>query len=206
MAGLGSRLGFNTTKGLIKIGKKRIIDYQLSLLDDIPDIRIVVGFQEYDVMNHVKKIRDDITFVRNPDFRTTSNSYSIYLASKDLKDPYLIIDGDILINKNDFNNFLSNCNKESIVGLTQSKTEEAVFVSIDENKELIKEFQRSPKLKYEWTGIAYLNGIFIDKNQGYVYKELEKNLPLKYNILDCYEIDTESDFNLAKKNLHKLNL
>jgi len=206
MAGLGARLGFNTTKGLIKLGDKRIIDYQLELLEDIPDIRIVIGFKEFDVMNHVRKIRDDVTFVRNPDFRTTSNSYSIHLASKDLKNPYLIIDGDILINKNHFHEFLSICNNESIVGLTKSKTEEAVFVSIDEEKRIINKFQRSPKLEFEWTGIAYLNNIFIGKNQGYVYKELEKNLPLKYHILDCYEIDTESDFYLAKKNLDKLNL
>lgn len=206
MAGLGSRLGFNTTKGLVKIGKKRIIDYQLNLLDNIPDVRIVVGFQEYDVMDYVRNIRDDVTFIRNPDFKTTSNSYSIYLASKDLKSPYLIIDGDILINKDHFNDFLLNCKNESVVCLTPAKTEEAVFVEINENNNMIKKFQRSPKLSFEWTGIAYFKDIFIPKDQGYVYKELEKYLPLKYHILDCYEIDTEADFYLAKKNLHKLNL
>jgi len=206
MAGLGSRLGFNMTKGLLKVGEKRIIDYQLELLEDIPDVRIVIGFQEYKVMAHVKNIREDVTFVRNPDFRNTSNSYSIYLASKDLKDPYLIIDGDLLINKTDFQNFIKECSNESVIGITPTKTEEAVFVSINKYKHLINNFQRNPKLEYEWTGLAYLNDIFIHKNQGYVYRELEKNLPLKYHILECFEIDTEADFDLAMNNLDKLGL
>ena len=206
MAGLGSRLGFNTTKGLVKVGEKRIIDYQLELLKDIEDIRIVVGFQEYEVMNYVTKIRDDVTFVRNPNFRTTSNSYSIHLASKDLKDPYLIIDGDIIINKKDFKNFLKECKDETLIGITPSKTEDAVFVSINDKTNTIKSFQRSPKSQYEWTGIAYLNNISIEKNQGYVYKQLEKYSSLKYFILNCYEIDTEADLELAINNLHTINL
>ena len=206
MAGLGSRLGFNTTKGLVKVGEKRIIDYQLELLDNVEDIRIVVGFKEKEVMKHVRKIRDDVTFVRNPNFRTTSNSYSIYLASKDLKDPYLIIDGDIIINKKDFKSFLKNCNDETIIGVTPSKTEEAVFVSIDDETNTIRSFQRSPQLHYEWTGIAYLNNILIPKDQGYVYKELEKHFPLNYFVLDCYEIDTEADLELAINNLHTIDL
>lgn len=206
MAGLGSRLGFNMTKGLVKVGDKRIIDYQLELLKDITDVRIVVGFQEYEVMRYVHKIRDDVTFVRNPNFKTTSNSYSIYLASKDLKDPYIIMDGDIVINKPDFKKFLNSCNDESIIGITPSKTEEAVFVSIDKKSNTITSFQRSPKSNYEWSGIAYLKNIKMNKNQGYVYKELEKYGPLQYFILDCYEIDTESDLELAINNLHTLEL
>lgn len=204
MAGLGSRLGFNMTKGLVKVGEKRIIDYQLELLEEINDVRIVIGFQEEKVMEHVRKIRDDVTFVRNPDFKTTSTTHSIHLASKDLKDPYIIMDGDIIINKKDFKNFLNNCNNKSIICITPSKTEEAVFVSINKNSNTIESFQRSPQSKYEWTGIAYLNNIWLDKNQKYVYKDLENYYPLNYFILDCYEIDTESDLEIAINNLHSL--
>lgn len=206
MAGLGSRLGFNIPKGLVKVGGRSIIDYQLELLENVDDIRIVIGFREYDVMKHVKKIRDDVTFVRNPNFRENSNSFSINLASKDLKDPYLIIDGDIIIDKKDFKKFLNKCNNDSIICITPSKTEEAVFVSLNEKTNTINSFQRLPKLKYEWSGIAYLNNILIDKNQGYVYKDLEKHLPLEYFVLNCYEIDTENDLELAITNLHKMNL
>ncbi|KZX12823.1 NTP transferase domain-containing protein [Methanobrevibacter curvatus] len=206
MAGVGSRLGFNTTKGLVKVGDKRIIDYHLDRLKDIQDIRIVVGFQEEKVIEHVKKVREDITFIRNPDFRTTSTAYSVYLAVKDLKEPYLLILGDIIFNKNDFEKFIEKCNNESLIGVTKAKTEDTIFATIDESKNMVQDFQRNIKSNYEFGGILYLKDILISENDGYIFEALKKYLPLKCHIVDAYEIDTKNDLELAIKNLHKLGI
>ena len=37
-AGIGSRLGLNTPKCLVRVGGLRIIDYQLELLRDVEDV------------------------------------------------------------------------------------------------------------------------------------------------------------------------
>ena len=204
VAGLGSRLGLNIPKCLVEVGGKKLIEYQLELLKDIPDVRLVVGFEEEKVMNFVRAIRSDVTFVRNPDYAKTSNSYSVYLATKDLKDPHIIIDGDLIIGQKSFKEFLVRCEEvKDLVGVTRSKSEDAVFVEIDDEF-MIEQFHRKPKTRYEWCGIAYLHNIKINDNQDYVYKELEKHLPLKAVNIDCYEIDTPNDLEEAIANVDKL--
>jgi len=58
--------------------------------------------------------------------------------------------------------------------------------------------------QYEWTGMAYINGVNIDKNSEFVYTEFESHLPIRCFILDCYEIDTPKDLEIARKNIYKL--
>lgn len=205
-AGLGSRLGLNIPKCLVEIDGKKIIDTQLELLKEIPDIRIVVGFKEEDVMNHVKKIRPDAIFVRNPSYAHTSNCYSTNLAVRYLKDPHIIIDGDVIIGKEKFEKFLKECKnfKGNIIGVTKSKTDEAIFVELDKDNNII-EFKRSPKSENEWCGIAYLYDIKILANESYIYQALEKRLPLKPFDFDCYEIDTPGDLERASSEIKNLN-
>ncbi|HSQ97625.1 MAG TPA: NTP transferase domain-containing protein [Rickettsiales bacterium] len=200
-AGLGSRLGLNIPKCLVDIGGKKMLERQLNLLKNIKDIRIVVGFKEMEVINFAKSIRKDITFVRNPNYATTSNSYSIYLATNNLKEPHIIIDGDLIIEKSTFNNFLKQCGNKNLVGVTKTKTEDAVFVKTDNNL-IIESFSRTEKDKYEWCGIAYLYDIKIPKDQGYVFKELEKKLPLQAINIQCFEVDTPIDLNNAIKSIN----
>lgn len=69
-AGLGSRLGHGKPKALIEVGGRTVIERMLTdCLSDEKDIRVVVGFQEQEVIDHVRSIRPDVIFVRNPDFR-----------------------------------------------------------------------------------------------------------------------------------------
>jgi len=50
----------------VQVDGHTLIDYQLDLLRDVPDVRIVVGFKEEEVIEHVRKKRPDAVFVRNP--------------------------------------------------------------------------------------------------------------------------------------------
>ena len=204
-AGLGSRLGLNIPKCLIEINGKPLIEYQLELLKDVEDVRIIIGFMEHKVIDTVRRIRNDVVFVRNPDYKTTTNAFSLYLGTKDLKDSFIILDGDLLIEKASFDTFLKRCNgEESIIGITQSKTEDAVFVTIDEKAKKMIRFHRSPKGDYEWTGIAYLNSIPIKETGKYVFTEIEPFLPLPYHNIVCYEIDTPEDLDLAINNFDSI--
>ena len=63
VAGLGSRLGLGKPKCLVELEGRPIIEYQLKLLKNIPDIRIVIGFEEFEVINTIKKIRSDVTLL-----------------------------------------------------------------------------------------------------------------------------------------------
>lgn len=79
-AGIGSRLGLGTTKALINIDGRPLINWQLDLLKDVEDVRIVVGFQANDVIEQVKKYRRDVTFVFNHNYFETKTGASYYLG------------------------------------------------------------------------------------------------------------------------------
>ncbi|MCG3148408.1 MAG: hypothetical protein PCFJNLEI_01851 [Verrucomicrobiae bacterium] len=197
-AGMGSRLELNMPKCMVEIAGRRIVDYQLDLLKEVEHVRIVVGFMEEQVIDHVRRLRDDVVFVRNPQFQTTSNSYSLYLATHDLREAFFAIDGDLLIDPASFQGFLDVCDgSRSVIGVTDSKTEEAVFVELDSAGKEIRAFYRQPRTPHEWCGVACLKGIRINKDQGYVYKEIEKHLPLPAYNLKCFEVDTPEDLNYA---------
>ena len=204
-AGVGSRLGLNIPKCLVEINNRKLIDYQLDLLKNIKDVRIVVGFKELEVIAHVRKIRSDVTFVRNPNYATTSNSYSLYLASKDLQNPFITIDGDMIIHRADFRKFIVEAasSKENIICVTPAKTTEAVFAKLDSDKK-ITEFSRKSVSAYEWCGIAYLYDLTISPSAGFVYKQFVSKLPMKSFEIDCYEIDTPEDLDLASSEANRL--
>jgi len=65
-----------------------------------------------------------------------------------------------------------------------------------ETDEMVSEFSRERISDFEWSGISYFSNITVSKEGNYVYQELEKHLPIKGKMIECYEIDTPSD--LAK--------
>ena len=148
-AGMGTRLGLNMPKCLLQFSGVSIIQHQLDLLKDIEDVRVVVGFMEEDVIKVVKSFRNDVVFVRNPHYQDTSNTYSISLATKGLKKPHLLLDGDLLINKESFSEFVNSFDGiNSLVGVTESSTDDAVYVELNDKNEVIK-FSRKKK-KSAW--------------------------------------------------------
>ena len=64
-AGIGSRLGMNIPKTLVKINGKPLIYWILNALKKEKNIRIVVGYKAIDLIKYVSKIRKDIIFVNN---------------------------------------------------------------------------------------------------------------------------------------------
>jgi choline kinase len=196
-AGLGSRLGLDIPKCLVPVAGRRIIEHMLPLLTEIPDVRVVVGFRELEVIDVVRRIRPDALFVRNHDYATTSVSHSLHLAVRHLTEPFLIIDGDTIVAEEDFCAFLEHCiGRRNVIGVTQAKTSDAVYVTLDgENN--ITGFQRSPVTPYEWCGIAYLSDVEMKKDDPFVFNAIEKHLPLPAKSLRCYEIDTPDDLELA---------
>lgn len=205
-AGLGSRLGKNMPKTLVNISEdKKVIDYQLELVEDIELVSYVIGYKCEKVLEYVKGKRDDLRIIHNPGYENNSTCYSVYLATKDIDEPYISIDGDLLINKEEFKNFIDCFNGETLIGITPSKTEDGVYVNLNENNEVIS-FQRQPKTRYEWANIACISKpVILNKDEPYVYPQFEKHLPLKSFIIEnLYEIDTPKDLIVALNNLDKL--
>ncbi len=203
-AGVGSRLGIDSPKCLLKVNGFPLIYHQLKLLEEIPDVRIVVGFKEREVIDYVRSIRSDVIFVRNDQYLMTSQNYSYWLAAKDLREPYILIDADLYIEKHSFDDFLKESRGDNLIGYTKAKTKDAVFVEIENG--FIHQFNRENKKTFEWCNIAYISSIKIDRDGKFVYSELEKFLPLRGKEVNVYEVDTHEDYEVLEKNLNDLNL
>ena len=190
-------------KCLLEIGGRCLIDHQMELLRDVPDVRVVVGFKEFDVIRHVRAQWPDVTFVRNPDYAHTSNTHSLFLASRYFTDPYIALDGDLLINPASFQAFLERCASSpgAIVGVSGRTTEEAIGVELDARQQVVRFVRGSEEryrlTQYEWCGIAYITGFRLSTHEKYVFEELARHLPLPSHEIECSEIDTPGDLEKA---------
>lgn len=203
-AGTGSRLGVGIPKCLVAVEGRSIIDHQLDLLADLPDLRIVVGYREEQVVRHVASRRPDAIFVRNPAYSRTTTLHSTILAVRHLgRQPFLALDGDLLLEPASFAAYLDACEKQGppFLGICKAGTDEAVFVERGDGGEITR-FRRSPPTDWEWCGPALLLPEHLEGCDGYVYEALERFLPLPAAEVVAREVDTPADLERARASLH----
>jgi choline kinase len=202
-AGYGSRLGLDIPKCLVEIDGKSLIRRNLELTAGFDRVFVIVGFKEHEVIRAATAVRDDVIFVRNPDYRTTGNLHSLQLVTRHLRDGFILIDGDLLIEKDGFEAFCRQAQEtgETLVSVTPAGTEEALYVRT--RGDHVEDFSFTEKTEYEWPGLAYIHdpAIFARDLAGeprsFVFTRLKKVLPLRYHETRCYEIDTPRDLQNA---------
>lgn len=195
-AGFGSRLHQGIPKCLVEVNGHKIIEYQLALLRNIPDVRIVVGYHGDEVIETVKQIRPDVTCIVNDRFESTSTLQSYYMGAHDLHDFFVLLDGDIIPHRGSFQRFLTLFSGENVIGISPASTQDAVFVHIDSQKQ-IRKFARTSPSPYEWSNIAILHSDLLADENTYVYQCLGKKLPILSESVERLEIDTQADMEHA---------
>lgn len=191
-AGMGRRLKKNMPKALITIGEEPLLLRTLRCLDEVEDVRIVVGYKADAVIALAKEYRGDITFITNLDYATTNTGTSILAAAKDARQFILTIDGDIIIHPEDFARILQM--KHEFVGVSEILTDDPVFTMI--NKNSVVGFSRTSG-DYEWTGVTMLESGDLNTAASYTYELVEPRLPLPYEVIRQREIDTPHDYENA---------
>lgn len=197
-AGVGSRLGLNTTKALIKIGDKTLIQRQLEMLEDVSDIRVVVGYQYDKVIEEVLNHRKDVLFVFNHNYKNTGTGASFSMACKYANEYVISLDGDLLIHPEDTKDILE-AEGEFVCGFIPS-TENPVYMSTTENKSrmYVNGFSREYG-DLEWSGLVQIESKKVKFNKGHVYYIVEPFLPMEVKVIRAREIDTIEDYKNAVK-------
>lgn len=104
-AGMGRRLGEytqNNTKCMVKVNGQTLINRLLNQLQNkkcVNEIIIVVGYKGEVLKQYIATldINIPIRFVENPEYETTNNIYSLYLAKDYLcKDDTLLFESDLI--------------------------------------------------------------------------------------------------------------
>lgn len=192
-AGLGSRLGLATTKALININGKSLIHWQLDLLKDVEDIRVVVGFQANDVITEVKQYRNDVIFVYNHNYFETKTGASYYLGAKDGNEYAIEMDGDLLVHPDDMRMLLETDGEW--IAYADKRSDDAVMVKVNQLGDVLS-FSREYG-DYEWTGPCCIKKEKLKFSSGHVFNQLEPYLPMKGIKIRACDIDTYEDYQRA---------
>lgn len=192
-AGIGSRLGLATTKALININGRSLISWQLELLKDVEDVRIVIGFQAKDVIEEVQKYRKDVVFVYNHNYFETKTGASYYLGAKDGNEYAINLDGDLLVHPNDMKNLLQT--EGEWIAYAEKMSDDAVMVKTNSVGDVLS-FSREVG-DYEWTGPCCIKKDKLKYSSGHVFNQLEPSLPMKGIKIRACDIDTYEDYQRA---------
>lgn len=195
-AGMGNRLGLQTTKALLEIDGKPLIIRHLEMLKNETDIRVVVGYQAEEVMRTVNQYRRDIMFVFNHNYKTTGTGCSVALASKYANEYILSLDGDLIVHPDDMKKILS-CKHEFVSG-NKPDTEDPWMLQTycEDNTEWVSNFSKNIG-NYEWNGITQMKSCKMQNGTGHVFQLIEPYLPVRFLEARTREIDTINDYERA---------
>lgn len=196
-AGLGSRLGLNSTKALINFEGRPFVQWQLDSFREIEDIRIVVGFQAKDVIRAVTAVRDGVVFVFNHDYFSTGPGRSLFLGARHANDYIIAWDGDLLVHRDSLPDCLGH--QGEYLGVAPSVTEDAVFALLDEDANAVVGFTRENRAPYEWCGPARLKRELISDVRGSIFEGLLDRLPMPALKVCAFDIDTVGDYHRAQE-------
>ena len=189
-AGIGSRLGLGLTKALVQINGNSLISWQLKLFKDVKDVRIVIGFQGGEIIEEVRKYRDDVIFCYNHRYFETKTGASYYLGARHANHETLEWDGDLLVHPDDVKKLLATSGE--FICYADKTSDDAVFVQTNENGDVLC-FSREQG-DYEWTGPACMNKQHLIYSTQNVFNMFEPYCPMKGIKVRAYDIDTYNDY------------
>ena len=192
-AGIGSRLGLGQTKALININGRPLIHWQLELLKEVEDLRIVIGYEANSIISAVLEMRRDVVFIYNHNYFSTQTGASFYLGSRDANEYVIEWDGDLLIHPDDVKKCLNT--PHEYIGYSDRVSDEAVFVKTNRHGDVLM-FSRENG-DFEWTGPARVKKEKLKFTSGAVFNQLEEYLPMKGLKVRAQDIDTYDDYQKA---------
>lgn len=195
-AGMGTRLGHNLPKSLVKVCGKPIIEWQLlKLCHEIEDIRLVIGFKGDELATIARAIRPSIQIIENPNWQSTKTAASLSLGMQNAHDRCISLDGDLLVAPNSFNKFIKA--SHNMIGVCTPNTTFPVYVTLNQNN-LGSGFSYEEKSPFEWTGLVNFDRHQISASQANVYEMLTPILPIAIQQINCAEVDTPEDLLVAE--------
>ena len=191
-AGMGTRLGIGTTKALVDVCGEPLIIRQLQLLDDYDDVRIVAGYKAEKLINIVNEYRKDIMFVFNYNFETTGVADSLRKGLLGAREFFLSLDGDLLVNPDDFAAF-ARCGEECLP-VCDISSAEPVLATVEDGMVTNLSWETGT---CQWPGIVKMRSDKFTGDAHNVFEVVSSNFPMKAFPVRAKEIDTPEDYDAA---------
>jgi len=224
-SGMGKRLRPLTKRmpeALLMVGGNTLLGHQLDnlLSCDIQDVIITTGPFENMIKSYMRERYPNInvSYVRNPRYRTTNYIYSMWLARELIDDDIILLHGDLLFEKKLLKKLIGQKFPNCVLVNRKIKPPEKDFKAVIENNKVIKigvefsgrnAFFSAPMYKFSKSDFLYwLNEIekFVKKGDLKIYAESVFNKisdkimlhPAYFTKEFCMEIDTKEDLEVAK--------
>lgn len=214
-AGVGSRLGLNTPKALVKLDDNiSILDSQLSAFGkyfDQADILVVIGFKKELIMEQYPNLK----LINNEKYETTNTSKSLLrgLEMIDINEDAIYINGDVVFDPSINELILNNRDRNLICVNNARVSEEEVKYSLGKDNTINYLSKTVNDPLGEAVGINYLNHRYInefkkclqscsdnDYHEKAVELAIEKGIkfyPANIGKRLCIEVDFEQDLKNA---------
>lgn len=191
-AGLGSRLGLDRPKALLEIAGRPLIAWQLDLLRDVPDVRVVLGYQAAAVTDVVFGSRPDATVVLNHEYASTGTAASLMKGAALAPGLVLSLDCDLVVHPADLAVFLEATGP--MLGVLDVQSNEPVLVRVaDEDGGLVaRDFDREMRPgDFEWSGLITFDPTDsrLGSDRGHVFEMLRGLLPVPAHRIRAREVD-----------------
>ncbi|WP_067089012.1 phosphocholine cytidylyltransferase family protein [Methanobrevibacter curvatus] len=232
-AGTGTRLRpltENMPKPLLKIDNITIIERMVKnfMENGIKEFIFVVGHFKEKVIEHGKYLKEkykiSIEIVENKNYQTTNTSVSTYLATKNLNDSFLLVNGDNVLDPEIVKNLVKNehtslvvdnfkkLNEESFKIIVQNGIIGGIGKDLDIDKSTGEFIGLSKVIKKDLKEFnKILKKLTEDDSQNYYdlcYEDLSKIVKIDYiftNGLKWSEIDDFNDWEIAQKLVKKFD-
>lgn len=196
----GENREFNVPVANLEIEGKSILKRNIEILKEegIKKFYIIVGFKANEIKENFK---DDLTirFIENEKFRWTGNMESLALIRDSIKEDFLLVEGDILIESLGLRSILNSEFRDCILITNESGSGDEGFVQIKNNClfKLGKDIHQFNKIDGEMIGISKIS-YKLFKMMCNEYKEnINPYLNYEYMLLDvsrnyivnCVKID-----------------
>lgn len=229
VAGEGQRIRSLTDapKCFLEINGCTILENAINCLtkEGITNVVLITGYKAECFRNVISKLNADVNvaLVHNPLYKETNNMYSLFLARDFLKDGALVFDGDIFFEQEILHKVIADERTDCWAGDLYRTLEGSVLTKNDSGKIINIEIVRQKALessanRFKSAAIIRISSALGKKFSNWLEQEVNRkntnvyiDLVLAKNLdqhdifvadisgLKWFEIDTEDDYELAKK-------
>lgn len=195
-AGLGSRLGLNRPKALLEVEGRPLIAWQLAMLEQVEDVRVVLGYRAAEVADVVFSLRRDVTVVLNHEFASTGTAASFLRGAAGAEGQAVSLDCDLLVHPADLQMFVEA--REPLLGVVQQQSIDPVLVELEnrQGRSMALQFARGERPQWwEWSGLVALcaDAPALKQARGHVFEMVAPLLPLPAVEIRAREVDYEEE-------------
>ena len=180
----------NTPKCLLKVGDKTLLQLTMDnvIQNGIKDFVFVTGYLNPMIEVFVKANYPGINsvFLDNKDFENNNNSYSLWMTRTAVSGSMLLLDSDILFDKDIITKLLNSGKENALaVNFTDELDEEQMKVALDEDgsvRQIGKHLQLEDSAG-ESIGIEVFSTYFVRE----MYRILDRKITQESNVNEFYE-------------------